>query len=89
MILPTKGVSASRALLSVGADVHASLRSPVSVAALWDATVQLRRRRGDDERLTFDWFSLALTLLHGLGVIEMTDDGRVRRLDASPAVVSE
>jgi len=88
MILPTKGVSASRALLTVGADVHATLRSPVSVAALWDATLQLRSERGDNERLTFDWFSLALALLHGLGVIEITADGRVRRLDVSPAVVS-
>ena len=87
MILPTKGISASRALLTVGAEVHALLESPTSVAALWESFNASRQDLEVRERLTFDWFSLALSLLYSVGLIEIGTDGRIGRSSVSPPAV--
>ncbi|WP_228943341.1 ABC-three component system middle component 6 [Nocardioides sp. Leaf374] len=89
MILPTKGISASRALLTVGAEVHGLLKAPTSVAALWEEFSNSRKQAGSRERLTFDWFSLALSLLFSMGLIEIGNDGRIGRSRVSPPTVGE
>ncbi len=73
MILPTKGVDADRALLTIGRDVLVSLDRPKTVSRLWS---ELRGRRG--ALVTFDWFVLALDLLYALGLID-TADGLISR----------
>lgn len=35
MLLPTKGVSSDRALMTIGAEILDELRDPLSVSALW------------------------------------------------------
>lgn len=79
MLLPTKGVSAQRALVTVGADLLELLDRPTTVSALWDRF----RRRPDRQfvatRVTFDWFSLALASLFAMGAVEMTDTEHLRR----------
>ena len=67
MILPTKGVAADKALISVGADVLRELVEPKTVSRLWS---DLREKNARSLELTFDWFVLALDLLFMLGVIE-------------------
>ena len=36
MLLPTKGISPDRALLTIGSDLLIVLRRPTTVSALWD-----------------------------------------------------
>ena len=79
MLLPTKGVSQERALITVGSEVLDLLRSPTSVSSLWDRFAKEHGASRDSERITFDWFSLALSALYMLDLIEWTDDGYVRR----------
>ena len=44
MILPTKHIRPERALLTIGAEILASLRGPMTVSRVWD---EMRRRRGE------------------------------------------
>jgi hypothetical protein len=79
MILPTKGIGADRALISVGADLLRLTDEPKTVSRLWE---DLRKsERGD--HVTFDWFVLALDLLFVLGNLEF-DRGRISRGAARP-----
>ena len=76
MILPTKGLAADRALLSVGGEVLRRLDRPATVSRLWD---QIRQRQSSLlESIPYDWFLLSLDLLFIVGAIEL-DDGRLRR----------
>jgi hypothetical protein len=75
MILPTKGVSPNRALITLGADVLSELRpSSLSVSALWER-VQVLTQRRSPEHLSFDWFILSLDFLFSVGAIEADSDG--------------
>lgn len=79
MLLPTKGISADRALICVGSDILQELQGPASVSALWE-----RYRRSSSqphERVTFDWFSLALAALFAMNLVELASDGYLRRID--------
>lgn len=67
MILPTKGVGPSRALLSIGARILRDLDEPKTVSRLWS---DLREDNRKTLQITFDWFVLALDLLYAIGVIE-------------------
>lgn len=73
MILPTKHLPQERALLTVGAVLLAHLERPLTVSALWQrvSTAVLPAP-------TFDWFVLALDLLHALGAVELRDGLLVR-----------
>lgn len=82
MILPTKGIHADRALLSVGADILRLLDEPKTVSRLWDEARSTRSARVASPTLSFDWFVLALDLLYALGVLEL-EQGRVVRRSAS------
>jgi hypothetical protein len=75
MILPTKGIPPSQALLAVAGEALRSLDEAKTVSRLWDDF-----RRTSDPRIdiTFDWFVLGLDLLFILGAVEL-DRGRLRR----------
>jgi hypothetical protein len=64
MILPTKHVRPADSLLSVGAELLASLSSDRTVTELWD---EMRDTPGI---VSFERFVLALDLLFALGLIE-------------------
>lgn len=79
MILPTKGISADRALLTVGAQIIRELDEPSTVSGLWHL---VRVERAQDENatpLTFDWFVLALDLLFAVGAIQTGPVNTLRR----------
>jgi hypothetical protein len=77
VILPTKGLSEHRALLTIGSEVLESLGGPRSVTAVW--TSYADHHRADRERVTFDWFTQALALLYAVGLITITSDGYLSR----------
>ncbi|WP_347813140.1 ABC-three component system middle component 6 [Streptomyces sp. BK205] len=79
MILPTKGIAADRALLTVGAQIIAELDEPSTVSGLWHL-VRLKRSEDEDSTpLTFDWFVLALDLLFAMGAIRTGPANTLRR----------
>jgi len=84
MILPTKYISGDRALLAVGGDILAQLQEPRSVSELWTRVREARKVLGNATELTFDWFVLALTLLHAISAIDL-GAGIVRRTGAAHA----
>lgn len=73
MILPTKHLPQERALLTVGATLLAHLERPITVSALWQ-----RVNSAVPPAPTFDWFVLALDLLHALGAVELRDGLLIR-----------
>ena len=83
MLLPTKGVSAERAIITVGADVLECLQTPKSVTALWEQYTAHEREGGDLDHITFDWFSLALASLFAINLVEWTPSGHLRRVRVS------
>lgn len=80
MLLPTKGVSAERAIITVGSDILLQLQTPKSVTALWDRYATRERNAGDSDNITFDWFSLALASLFAINLVEWTSSGHLRRV---------
>jgi len=79
VILPTKGVPASKALVTVGGDILEILEeSSLSMTGLWFQLSE-RRRASPMTRVSYDWFVLALDLLYALGAVELSDRGLVRR----------
>lgn len=78
MILPTKGMPADAALLSVGALILRDLGEPKTVSRLW---ADLRQRQDTAPALTFDWFVLALDLLFMIGTVKYAA-GRVCRIES-------
>lgn len=79
MILPTKGISPQRALITIGAQTLELLSLPRSVNSAFEATKKLRLDRGFTEPISFDWYSLSLALLYSVGTIELNDDGLLVR----------
>ncbi|MCY0149637.1 hypothetical protein OEG84_18470 [Hoeflea sp. G2-23] len=79
MILPSKFLPADRALITVGGEILNIINeTPRSVSEVWERVSAARRAR--NKVLGFDWFTLALTFLYSVNMIEL-DDGllRVRR----------
>ncbi len=74
MILPTKHLPEYRTLLHVGAAVLSLLTTPKTVSRVWEEI----RGSGQESRVSFDWFVLALDLLYILGVLSY-EEGRLRR----------
>lgn len=81
MLLPTRGVSVDRALLTVGSEILEALGTPKSVSALWEMYKANERNSGALERVTFDWFSLALASLFAINAVEWTGSGHLRRVN--------
>lgn len=79
MILPTKGVTPQRSLLTLGGSCLELLSSTKSVSALWSDLQRLRSSRGESERVTFEWYCLTLSMLFAVGAIEETSEGWLRR----------
>ena len=75
MILPTKHLDLSSSLLGAGAVVLARLDRPRTVSAVWEMV------RGREEVQNFARFTLALTLLYTLGVIELEAGLIVRKAE--------
>ena len=73
MILPDKHVSLADSILGVGAHLLSELDQPRSVSYLWN------RVRDTQDVATFERFSLALAMLHALGLVEMKD-GEIRKI---------
>ena len=63
MILPTKHIRPERALLTVGADILACLKRPMTVSRVWDEVRKQRREVVGVAPINYDWFILALDLL--------------------------
>ncbi|PVZ60829.1 ABC-three component system middle component 6 [Arthrobacter humicola] len=80
MILPTKGISPQRALVTVGSQALEALRQPRSVNSTFEATKRIRIARGFREPISFDWFSLSLAMLYSIGAIELNIDGLLVRV---------
>jgi hypothetical protein len=75
MILPTKGISSNRALISLGARVLQMLSEPKTVSRVWD---ELQKAETPGSSITFDWFVLCLDLLFAIGAIDL-DRGRLHQ----------
>jgi hypothetical protein len=75
VILPSKHLHQSRALIGVGAEILAHLDEPRSVSELWERVRTARGRDEDKSPLSFDWFVLALTFLHAIFAVRF--DGGV------------
>jgi hypothetical protein len=85
LLLPTKGLSQDRALLTVGSLVLSALTTPTSVTGLWERFRRLQLAHGANPRISFDWFALALSLLFMLGLVERSTDGRLQKVDNVPS----
>lgn len=81
MLLPTKGVSADRALMTVGSGLLGILQTPKSVSALWEQYAARERDFGTADHVTFDWFSLALASLFAMNLVEWTPSSHLRRVN--------
>ena len=81
MILPTKGIPASKALITVGSEILVTLgESSLTISGLW-LKIGDRRKRSDLSRISYDWFVLAVDLLYALGAVHLTDLGLLKRSD--------
>ncbi len=81
MLLPTKGVSPERALLTIGSEILENLRNPKSISALWESFNDSPSRDSGTTRITFDWFALAVSTLYAIKLIEETDAGYIKRVN--------
>ena len=84
MILPSKHLPQDRALLTVGGYVLKVLSHPKTVSALWEELNKHDEEASaatDPQRISYDWFLLALDLLYALGTIEL-ESGLVSRRTA-------
>jgi hypothetical protein len=79
MLLPTKGIAPRRALLTVGATVIGLLDSPATVSGLWERFSKATIQTSANDKITFDWFAMALTMLFTLGVVSYDSAGQLRR----------
>ncbi len=68
--------------MTVGSDLIEGLRTPMSVSSLWQHYKDRESDAGSTDRITFDWFSLALASLFAVNLIEWTPSGHLRRADA-------
>lgn len=84
LILPTKGISADRALLSVGAQILQQLDRPLTVSAAWHALRDWRQRTGRPDNISFSWFILSLDMLYALGAIGYVNGLLVRETAGAP-----
>ena len=80
MILPTKHLPTERSLIAIGADIVGLLNEPKSVSKLWLDFQELNEQR--NLRLTFDWFTLAISMLYAIDAIEQSDH-RLRRREVA------
>lgn len=78
MILPTKGISEERSLIVVGGELLRLLDHPMTISHVW-GRLQKSRAQGFREPIRYDWFVLALDLLHCIGAIQI-ERGRLQKV---------
>lgn len=78
MILPSKHLRTDRALIGIGAEILTLLNEPKTVSCLW---TELKQQGTEQIRISFDWFILALDLLHLMGTIEM-QKGKLTKVES-------
>ena len=83
MLLPAKGVSSDRALITIGAEILDELHDPSSVSTLWERFSVRERSASKERRITFDWFALALSTLYTMNLIDTSADRFIRRVHVS------
>lgn len=69
MILPAKHLPSDRSLAGIGADILAQLDEDRTVSELWER-VRLARAVSASP-LSFDWFTLALSMLFAIGAVDL------------------
>ena len=79
MLLPTKGISPQRALLTVGASILPLLESPTTVSGLWERFSKKQSPTDDQGKITFDWFTLALAMLFAVQAVSWNNTGQLVR----------
>lgn len=77
MILPTKGLSEERALLTVGAAVIGLMKQSMTVSEIWDSYKEKYSNSDGEPLVTFDWLALTLTFLYSIKVLEEDNCGRL------------
>ena len=87
MIQPTKGISADRALLTIGAQVMRQIEEPSTVSAVWHSLKVWRSENGYRANLSYSWFVLALDTLHALGILSYDNGLLVKRSADAASVV--
>jgi len=83
MILPTKGISTQRCLLTVGAEALRILDHANTPSGVWEEYHQ--RHENDRSPVGFEWFMLAMAFLYAVGLIEYDDDKDMVRRTNVPA----
>jgi hypothetical protein len=68
MILPTKHLELNKSLLAVGGHILACLPRPRTVTSTWEEV------REQHQTMSFESFTLALTLLYAIGAVEMNGE---------------
>ena len=74
MILPSKHLSADRALLTIGAEILSLLAEPKSASVLWEKTRQGKSAKQNPRPLSYTSFVLTLDLLFMMGAVEMKNN---------------
>lgn len=82
MILPSKHVPESRSLAAIGGEILAQLEEPRAVSEIWERVLAARRATGANAPVPYDWFILALTFLHAIFAIELSQ-GLVQRIGST------
>lgn len=83
MLLPTKGITPERALLTVGAELLHLLDSPATVSGLWERFTHQMSLRQKSNNITFDWFSLSLSMLFTIRAINWDEKDRLVKCNVS------
>lgn len=73
MILPSKGITQERALLTIAAQVSLVLTEPMTVSQAWEGFKVWRNKNHNVASISFAWFSLALDLLYAMDAIQIHD----------------
>ncbi len=78
MIVPSKGIHPSKALLTVGGMIVDELDEPKTISRVW-TSIRDRFDESPHGGITFDWFTLAVTLVFAMGKLEHREDGFLER----------
>jgi len=79
MILPTKHLQPSRALISVASEVLELIGRKATVSSIWDALQIKHKEALRYGEVPYDWYILSLDLLFLMGAIE-EQDGVIKRI---------
>ena len=74
MILPTKHITPQNSLLGISAVILSKITAPQTVTSLWEKTRKI------PEIASFERFSLALSFLFTVGLIEF-DNYKIRKVN--------